>query len=406
MGDRLDTLLRGLECRALVVVARSSRDPFLAPFAGSVRLGASFVVVPVGDEPRLGYFSPMERDEAARSGLALLTPEQLDLERWARESPSPDRLWADVLSQGLRLCGVAPGPIAVAGELPLGRASGVLRRLGEEGWTPVAGEEVITLLRKPKDAAALAEIRRAAVGTMAAFREVARLLATSQPRGAGGELWRDGRPLKVADLRRRVAMALAEHGLEQPEGGIVAPGYEGAVPHSIGTAERTLRAGESLVVDIFPRGHLFADCTRTFCVGPPPPELAAGHRAAASALALAEGSAKAGGRGWDLQAAVCRHFEDAGYPTPVSDPGTTRGYVHGLGHGVGYEVHELPSFREHAGQDEGRLEVGDVFTLEPGLYDPEGEWAVRLENTYHLGDDGLLNLTPLSLDLDPQNMLS
>ena len=50
----------------------------------------------------------------------------------------------------------------------------------------------------------------------------------------------------------------------------------------------------------------------------------------------------------------------------------------------------------------GRLEEGDLFTLEPGLYDPSEGYGVRLENLYALTADGLENLTPLPLDLDPR----
>ena len=79
-----------------------------------------------------------------------------------------------------------------------------------------------------------------------------------------------------------------------------------------------------------------------------------------------------------------------------------RGYVHGLGHGVGYELHELPSFRRSAGDAEGTFETGDLFTLEPGLYDPEGGWGVRLEDLCRLAPAGVENLTPAPYALDPR----
>ena len=52
-------------------------------------------------------------------------------------------------------------------------------------------------------------------------------------------------------------------------------------------AERALGAGESLIVDLFPRGRMFADCTRTFCVGRPSEALASAHAAVREALAAA-----------------------------------------------------------------------------------------------------------------------
>ena len=121
-----------------------------------------------------------------------------------------------------------------------------------------------------------------------------------------------------------------------------------------------------------------------------------------AALARAKTAARPGVRGWDLQEAACRAFEAAGWPTLLSSPETTAGYVHGLGHGVGYELHEQPSFRRAAGS-EGMLAEGDVFTLEPGLYDPSDGWGVRLEDLMALGPGGTLEvLTPLPYELDPR----
>jgi Xaa-Pro aminopeptidase len=77
------------------------------------------------------------------------------------------------------------------------------------------------------------------------------------------------------------------------------------------------------------------------------------------------------------------------------------GYVHNLGHGVGFELHEAPTFRKANGA-EGVLRTGDVFTLEPGLYDAEAGYAIRFEDLCALTEDGLENLTPLPYDLDPR----
>jgi Xaa-Pro aminopeptidase len=106
-----------------------------------------------------------------------------------------------------------------------------------------------------------------------------------------------------------------------------------------------------------------------------------------------------------VQRAVCELLAGCGRRTPVSHPGTLTGYVHNLGHGVGYELHELPSFKEAAAPEDGLLEPGDVITLEPGLYEPEagaGGFGVRLEDLLVVRAEGLENLTPLPYDLDPR----
>jgi Xaa-Pro aminopeptidase len=354
----------------------------------------------------------MEREEAAATGLLLVTPEDLEVLRAAREAPEPAAYLAWVMSRALAASGVAPGRVALAGLAPAGEIHCACAALARQGWEWVAGNELVRLVRKRKTAPELAAIRLAADATVDVMRALAARLAAAAarvagPGGDGGELWLDGRPLTVGRLRAEAARLLVEHGVEQPHGNILAAGAEGGVPHSAGSDGRPLRAGEPLIVDLFPRGAwrerplVFADCTRTLCAGEPPPALVRAHAAVLRALAAARSLAAPGARGWDLQEAVCLTFEEAGYATPLRQPGTTTGYVHNLGHGTGYELHELPIFRKVAGA-EGVLAEGDVFTLEPGLYDPAAGYGVRLEDLCYLGPDGLEVLTPLPYDLDPR----
>ena len=385
-----------------MLLSAAGDDPERAFFTHPAKLGEALVVLPAGGELRLGYLTPMERDEAAATGLALLSPDDLDIARWSRDTPEPGAFHANVLAQALQRSGVAPGRIALAGRLPFGLASDVLARLGREGWSFVSASESLLGVRKHKTADELAEVRRVAGVTCEAIRSVAGLLAAVTVREGALEL--EGEPLRVARLKAEVARIFAGAGLEQPRGNIIAPGGEGGVPHSSGTPARVLRAGETLVVDLFPRGGLFADWTRTFCVGEPPASVAAAFAAVHEALALAHAAARPGARGWDLQVAVCEAFTARGYATPLSEPGTLHGYVHGLGHGVGFELHEYPSFKRHA-EHEGVLEVGDVLTLEPGLYHPEpvDGYGIRLEDLVYLDDAGAENLTPLPESLDPRS---
>ena len=410
MKTRLAVLSAGLAelgCEALLVLAPSAQDSDLASLLPvPAHLGECLLVLPrlpQGTEPRLGFLTPMEREEAAATGLALLTPEDLDVSRWSSELPDPAYFLARVAGRALERCGVAPGRVALAGHGQAGVIQAACASLSGQGWIWVPGNALVSTARKRKEPPEVAGIRQTAAATCDAFRAVARLLAaaTLGEDRENRELWLEGERLKVARIRAEIARVLADSGLEQPRGNIIGPAEEGAIPHCSGTPDRVLRAGESLVVDVFPRLRLFADCTRTFCVGEPSEALRRGHALVREALAEAHLRAAPGVRGWEVQEWVCARFEAAGFPTPISAPATTRGYVHNLGHGVGFDLHEFPTFKKATGA-EGVLREGDVFTLEPGLYEPEEGWAVRLEDMVHLGEDGPETLTPLPYDLDPR----
>ena len=339
---RVHALLEGTEARALLILSAAGDDPDRSWFTAPAKLGETLVVVPAGGAARLGFVTPMERDEAAATGLDLLTPEALDVARWSRDAQGAGAFLADLAAQALRLSGVAAGRIALGGRLPFGTAREVLTVLEREGWSFVSAAEPLLRARKRKSAAEIHELRRVNKVVERAFRRVAALLAAATARA--GELWLEGERLRVGRLKSEVAVLFASAGLDQPRGNILAPAEEGGVPHTSGTPDRVLLPRETLIVDLFPRGWLFSDCTRTFCVGEAPERVVRAHRDVLAALKLAHALARPGARGWDLQERICAHFAESAHPTPISSPGTVSGYVHGLGHGVGLELHEFPSF--------------------------------------------------------------
>jgi Xaa-Pro aminopeptidase len=158
-----------------------------------------------------------------------------------------------------------------------------------------------------------------------------------------------------------------------------------------------------IVVDVWPRDNesfCYSDMTRTYVVGEPPPEIVEWHRLVKEALDRAVGDIRAGIDGKVVFDGTCEIFEAAGHPTQrTKTPGEplADGFFHGLGHGVGFEVHEQPGMGRAS---EGELRARDVVTVEPGLY-RQGFGGVRLEDLVLVTEDGAENLTQYPYDLQP-----
>ncbi len=192
------------------------------------------------------------------------------------------------------------------------------------------------------------------------------------------------------DLER----AMRSRGAEPSFDTIVAGGANGALPHATAGDDR-IEPGTLVVVDM---GCLLdgycSDCTRTFASG----ELPAGEAGAVYELVLgaqeeALGAVRSGAGCRDVDAVARQRIEEAGYGER---------FGHGLGHGVGLEVHEGPRLTQSAEESE-RLEDRSVVTVEPGVYLP-GELGVRIEDLVVVGADGPEVLTPFTkslVTLDP-----
>jgi Xaa-Pro aminopeptidase len=158
-----------------------------------------------------------------------------------------------------------------------------------------------------------------------------------------------------------------------------------------------------IVLDIFPAdkasGYFF-DLTRTFCAGPIPDELRRIHGHVYEAFTKARAQMRPGTPASSYQALVCDFFEKKGYATLRSDPETLSGYVHGLGHGVGLDIHEKPSFALAAANQD-LVETGDILTIEPGLYFPDREIGVRIEDTFVVREEGVESLCRSGYGLEP-----
>jgi Xaa-Pro aminopeptidase len=140
--------------------------------------------------------------------------------------------------------------------------------------------------------------------------------------------------------------------------------------------------------------------TRTFVVGDVADDVREWHRLCKEALDTALADIRAGVEARAVFDGTCDIFEAAGEPTQrTKQPGAALGdgFFHGLGHGVGLEVHEEPGMGRLANK---QLVAGDVVTVEPGLY-RAGYGGVRLEDIVLVTETGAENLTDYPYDLEP-----
>lgn len=180
--------------------------------------------------------------------------------------------------------------------------------------------------------------------------------------------------------------ALVEEGADGPSfDPIVGSGSNAALPHHH-PGDRAVGRGETVVVDAGAALDGYAsDCTRTFATGPLPDDLAEAYAVCGRAQEESLAAVRPGADGRDVDAIARRIVEESGL-APV---------LHGLGHGVGLDVHELPVLSKAS---DSTLEPMNVVTVEPGVY-LAGRGGVRIEDLVIVTEDAPDVLTPFTKEL-------
>ena len=293
-----------------------------------------------------------------------------------------------VLAEFVRSHGVES--VATPPRFPLATADG----LREQGLVVQADDSgAVTAVRATKTGEEIDHIREAQRANEAAMARAEELIDGATVNDEG-QLVAEGAVLTSERVKEEIEVTLLRHGCALDET-IVACGADAADPHDRGTGP--LRAGEPIIIDIFPRDkstRYHADMTRTFCHGEASETIAEWFELTDEAREAAIDAVEPGADAADVHGAVCDIYEEAGLATLRSDPTTETGFIHSTGHGVGLDVHEMPSVAESSET----LEPGHVITIEPGLYDP-AVGGVRIEDLLVVTEDGYENLTEYDVDL-------
>jgi Xaa-Pro aminopeptidase len=269
----------------------------------------------------------------------------------------------------------ADGPLRLGfddAHLSVRQHAQIERLIEERAIELVAAGGIVEELRAIKDAAEIDRIRAAAKLADEAFEEVV---------GAGivGRTERDvALDLEIA-MRRRGA----EGASFAP---IVAAGEHGALPHAV-PRDVPIPPGTLVVIDWGAQLDGYAsDCTRTVATGELDPRDRAVYDTVLAAQEAALAAVRAGPTGQEVDAVARAIIDGAGH---------AEHFGHGLGHGVGMEVHEGPRLSK---QGKDPLRAGNIVTVEPGIYVP-GAVGVRIEDLVAVTADGCEVLNGLPKEL-------
>ena len=280
----------------------------------------------------------------------------------------------------LELFGAIAGSIPASGELRLGfddtnitvRQHARLREVLPERVQLVPAGGLVEQLRAVKEPDEIDRIRRAAT---AADYGLAQVLEQ-------GLLGRTERELADA-----LEQAMRDSGADRPGFElIIAAGPHGALPHAK-PRDVEVKPSDMVVIDWGAEVDGYrSDCTRTIAAGEPSDEAREIYELVLEAERAGLGAVRSGAGGREVDA-TARAVIQAG--------GQGDHFGHGLGHGVGIDIHEAPRLSMLS---EDVLTSGNVVTVEPGIY-LAGRFGVRIEDLVVVGEDGCDVLTSLDKGL-------
>lgn len=353
--DALDVAIKASGADAFVVYA--SPDDADIRYLSRFVVHDPFVFFKRRGQPGTIIVSQMEAERASRESRALvMTRTQAGLIEILKKERNP---WK---AQAQMIVGQAGKTLLVSPNLPA-----ALVRALEEHARVIVDEGTVEEMRAKKSRTEIAWMKSVQKNTEGAMALAVSLIAKSTVKK--GLLYFRGAPLTSEYVRTAVQKQLMDGGCRAVET-IISCGEDTALPHVIGAGQ--LKSNKPIVIDMFPKDETtgyYADMTRTVSKGEPDKKIIEMYTAVLGAKRLAISQIRAGVSGADVYQSVVDYFKDQGYES------NTRGFVHNLGHGVGLQVHELPTL----GASGSILRAGNVITVEPGLYYP-GTGGVRLED--------------------------
>jgi len=268
----------------------------------------------------------------------------------------------------------------------------IVALLQQRGVTTKPVDDLFLRAREVKSPKEIRAIERASRSTEATFERVIDVIQNATV-GANRTLMHDGVPLTVGRLKRVIDHALVDNDSENSQESIVAGGVKGADFHYLGQRLDKLQSETPIILDIYPRRieeRYHADITRTVVRGRVSPRLLKMFEAVDATLDTVLDSLSAYDTSAHLVDVMADAFERQGYRSFHRTPDIKEGMLHGLGHGIGLDVHELPRLS----LEPNPLRPGAVLAVEPGLY-YRHIGGVRIEDNAIITKKGARRITRL-----------
>jgi len=394
MKSDLDKLMKQHDIDVLFISGAAQHNPAMIYFVGTAHVSDAFLVKKRGHDPVLFHY-PMEREEAAKSGLPLMSLSKYPVSELLKDCGG-NYLDAMVLrlKRMLEDLDIRTGRVAIYGKDEIGpvyaMVSGLEKMMPGIQMTGFMRDEILSNAMMTKEANEIEHIREMGRITTAVVGKTADYI-TGHKSHRDTVVHKDGSPVTIGEVKNLINLWLAEFGVENPEGTIFAIGRDAGIPHSVGTPADPLKLGQTIVYDIYPceaGGGYFYDFTRTWSLGYATDEVQALYDQVKQVYDTLVRELQVNAPFSRYQERTCELFEAMGHPTIRTNPITEVGYVHSLGHGIGLKVHEKPWSSTTSSSPTDILAPGAAFTLEPGLYYPDRGMGVRIEDSYIVTPDG------------------
>lgn len=392
MKQDLDRLIKEYGADALWITGAAQHNPAMVYLTGGAHITGADLFIRPGQKPVL-YHGMMERDEAAKTGYDLRGYANFPITDYL-EKAHGDMLEASAtrFADMLKAIGLEKGKVLLYGVVEFSQLFALVKRLAElMPGLELSGDfdgSILLEARATKSADELAHIRHMGQVTTSVVKRVQDYLTAHKVQDET-LIKEDGSPLTIGDVKGLINLWLAEAGAENPEDTIFAIGRDAGVPHSSGTPSDPIQLGRTIVFDIYPceaGGGYFYDFTRTWCLGYAPEAVQKAYDQVKAVYDQIVTELEFGVNPARYQARTCELFEGMGHQTIRQNPQIEQGYIHSLGHGVGLNVHEKPWFGREK-DPTNILQIGSVFTLEPGLYYPDQGYGIRLEDSWFVRED-------------------